>query len=311
MRKGHASQGLVIVAFVAIYFIWGTTYLANLFALEGIPPFIISCIRYLVAGLILMAWAKTRSAPLPGWKSIKVLCVSGILMLVGGSGLIVYAEQYVNSGYAAVLVATEPLWFVLLDRKRWQEYFSNRVVLGGLILGFIGIALFACLTPIDKSHPIDKTWVIVGTVIVLASAILWVLGTLYSNKRKEVGSSNIMNASIQLLAAGLFSGFVALAKGEWIGFSFSAVPVNAWSGLLYLIGLGSVLAYLAFTWLVTVQPPAIVSTHTFVNPLVAIFTGWLIAGEHVTSKQSIGLVLAFAGVILTQVGKNKKTKSLA
>jgi drug/metabolite transporter (DMT)-like permease len=305
MRKGHASRGLIIVAFIAIYFIWGTTYLANLFALEGIPPFIISCIRYLVASLILMAWAKAKRAPLPGWQSIRVLGISGILMLVGGSGLIVYAEQYVNSGYAAVLVATEPLWFVLLDRKRWQEYFSNRMVLGGLILGFIGIALFACLTPMDRSRSIDKTWMIVGTIIVLVSAILWVTGTLYSNRRKEVGSSNIMNTSIQLLAAGVFSGLVALVKGEWITFSFSAVPINAWGGLLYLIVLGSVLAYLAFTWLVTVQPPAIVSTHTFVNPVVAIFTGWLIAGEHITTKQSLGLVLAFAGVILTQVGKNK------
>src|SRR4051812_3404800 len=213
MRKGHASRGLIIVAFIAIYFIWGTTYLANLFALEGIPPFIISCIRYLVASLILMAWAKAKRAPLPGWQSIRVLGISGILMLVGGSGLIVYAEQYVNSGYAAILVATEPLWFVLLDRKRWQEYFSNRMVLGGLILGFIGIALFACLSPMDTSRSIDKTWMIVGTIIVLVSAILWVTGTLYSNRRKEVGSSNIMNTSIQLLAAGVFSGLVALVKG--------------------------------------------------------------------------------------------------
>jgi drug/metabolite transporter (DMT)-like permease len=305
MKTGQPSRGLVIAAFIAIYFVWGTTYLANLFALQGLPPFIISCFRYVVAGLFLLAWAKGKRAPMPGRASVRVLCISGILMLIGGSGLIVYAEQYVNSGYAAVLVATEPLWFVLLDRKRWKQYFSNRMVLGGLVLGFIGIVLFACFAPPGKGPAADTTFVVGATIIVLISAVLWVSGTLYSSKRTAPGSSNVMNASIQLLAAGVFSGVVALVKGEWNGFSFAAVSLNGWGGLFYLIIMGSVVAYLAFTWLVTVQPPAIVSTHTFVNPLVAILTGWLIAGEQVTGKQAMGLALALAGVVLTQVGKNK------
>src|SRR3984885_300623 len=178
MKKRNPPGWLLTMAFIAIYFVWGTTYLANLFALKNIPPFIISCFRYLAAGFVLAVWIKWKKMPIPDKRSFKVLCISGVLMLVGGSGLIVFAEQYIKSGYAAALVATEPLWFVLFDRKRWRMYFSNWLVLSGLILGFAGITLFACFAPAGGAADGQLTHLIAGTLIVAVSAILWVCGTL-------------------------------------------------------------------------------------------------------------------------------------
>lgn len=305
MEKRRPPAWLLTAAFAAIYFVWGTTYLANLFALKGIPPFAVSCLRYLLAGLVILIWIKWRRTPLPDKRTMRVLGISGIIMLVGGSGLIVFAEQYIKSGYAAALVATEPLWFVLFDRKRWGLYFSNRLILSGLLLGFTGIALFAWFAPAGGAA--DGQWehLVAGTLIVLLSAVLWVCGTLYANANIPAGGSNITNTGIQLLAAGIFSGLVALARGEWSSFSFTGISIEGWMGLLYLVVMGSLVAYLAFAWLVTVQPPAVVSTHTFVNPVVAIFMGWLIAGEQVSKRQMIALAIAFAGVVLTQLGKNR------
>jgi drug/metabolite transporter (DMT)-like permease len=304
MRSNRNPRWLIVLAFAAIYLVWGTTYLAILFALKGFEPYMLSCLRYLGAAFILAVWIRFKKLPLPSGKSLKVLCISGTLMLVGGSGLIVVAEQNIDSGYAAVLVATEPLWFVLLDRKRWKLYFSNRLVVTGLVLGFIGMILFACFAPVQGSGDGHKH-LITGSIMVVVSAILWVAGTLYADKKLEPGSSTITHTGIQLAAAGLVCGLIALGRGEWDRFSLTTVSTAAWCGLGYLILFGSLIAYLAFTWLITVQPPAIVSTHTYVNPLVAIIVGWLIAGEKIVAAQIIALVIAFAGVMLAQAGKNK------
>jgi len=305
MKQKTPPAWIVIAAFIAIYFIWGTTYLANLFALKSIPPFTVSCFRYLGAAALLGIGLVVRKAALPDRYSIKVLCISGILMLVGGSGMIVFAEQYIKSGYAAALIATEPLFFVLLDKKRWRFYFSSWLILSGLLLGFVGIGIFAAFAPSGSAADGHPEHLVAGTAIVLTSAILWVLGTLYADRHLSKRTANTTNTAVQLLAAGIFAGLIAIIKGEWNTFSLTTVSAAATFGLLYLIVMGSLVAYLAFTWLITIQPPAIVSTHTFVNPVVAIIMGWAIAGESITTNQTIALVIAFSGVILAQVGKNR------
>lgn len=225
-------------------------------------------------------------------------------MLVGGSGLVVVAEQYITSGSAAVIVATEPLWFVILDQPRWKQYFSDKKIIAGLLIGFVGIILFAQFAPDNTHHQDQSTDQLVGTVIVLAGAILWVCGTLFASKRIKPGRYTLWHTTIQLLASGIFATFIALVNGEWNGFVWQAVPLPAWGGLVFLIVFGSLIAYLAFGWLVTVQPPAIVSTHTYVNPLVAVLIGWLVAEEQVSGLQVIGLVVVLTGVVLTQLSKS-------
>jgi len=302
-RKKKVSWLALLLAFTGIYFVWGTSYLAIVYALKAIKPFTISALRYLAAGLILTAWVYFKKQRWPGWHDRRVLIISGILMLSGGSGLVVVGEQYISSGFAAVIMATEPLFFVLFDRQRWPMYFSGKWIIVGLLLGFAGIALFAYFAPSGatavRSNPVA------GTLITLFSAMCWVTGALYANRKLSSGTGNLVNSAVQLLAAGVFSGAIAGLKGEWPALLTTAIPASAWAGLFYLVIMGSLVAYLSFNWLMTVQPPAIVSTHTYVNPVIAVLVGWLFASEQISLPQLISLAIVLAGVMITQFNKQK------
>lgn len=301
-HKPFLQRLLLIFAFFNIYIIWGSTYLAVAFGIKGFPPFILVGLRYLIAGLVLLAYCKLKSEKFPPVKLIWKQALSGILMLVGGTGMIAWAEQYISSGQAAILIATEPLWFLVLDRKRWAEYFSDKYILSGLIIGFTGIFLF-----LKADHlQVNRSGIgLIATIIVLMSAIWWVIGSLIINNNKG-NSSIIMNSSLQLLPAALISGLIAVFTGEFMHFSFANIPLESWLGLLFLIIFGSFAAYLSFIWLITTHPPALVSTHTYVNPVVAVFLGWLFAHEHLVKGQLAGLVIILLGIILVNVPEYRK-----
>ncbi len=293
---------LLLFAFFNIYIIWGSTYLAVAFGLKGFPPFILVGLRYIVAGLILLAYAKIKSEKLPPPRIIFRNALSGTLMLVGGTGMIAWAEQYITSGQAAILIATEPLWFLLLDRKNWKTYFSNKYIILGLVIGFGGIFLFLKSNNLQVNH---STIGLIATLVVLVSAVLWVLGSLIINNTKS-SSSIVMNSSIQLLAAAAVSGVIASFTGEFSGFSITKVPVQSWLGLLFLIVFGSLIAYMSFVWLITKRPPALISTHTYVNPVVAVLLGWLFAHESLVKEQLAALVIILVGIILVNVPEYQK-----
>ena len=293
---------LLIFAFFNIYIIWGSTYLAVAFGLKGFPPFVLVGLRYLVAGLILLAYAKLKGEKLPSLKIISRHALSGILMLVGGTGMIAWAEQYITSGQAAILIATEPLWFLLLDKKNWKTYFSNKYIISGLIIGFAGIFLFLKSTDVQINQSAIG---LIATLVVLLSAIWWVLGSLLISNTKG-SSSIVMNSSIQLLAAAALSGVIASFTGEFSGFSFANVPTQSWLGLLFLIVFGSLIAYMSFVWLISKRPPALISTHTYVNPVVAVLLGWLFAHESLVKEQLLALVIILVGIVLVNVPEYQK-----
>ncbi len=301
-HKPLLQRMLLIFAFFNIYFIWGSTYLAVAFGLKGFPPFILVGLRYFIAGVILLAYCKIKGEIFPPQKLLLKQALSGILMLVGGTGMIAWAEQYISSGQAAILVATEPLWFLVLDKKNWNVYFSNKFILAGLLIGFSGIFLFLKADHLQVSH---STIGLVATFVVLLSAVWWVLGSLIINNSKGE-SSVIMNSSMQLLPAAVVSGFIALFTGEISSFSFNNVPTNAWLGLLFLIVFGSFAAYLSFVWLISQRPLALISTHTYVNPVVAVFLGWLLANEHLVKGQLVGLVIILVGIVLVNLPEYRK-----
>jgi len=291
------SPLLVAFAFFNIYVVWGSTYLAVIYGLQSFPPFILISLRYLTAGLLLLAWCKIKGEGFPQTKALLRHALAGTLMLVGGTGVIAWAEQYISSGQAAILVATEPLMLLVIDRKRWKEYFSNKFIVSGLIIGFIGIFLFMKLG-VAQIHP--SPMAIVASVAILFGALLWITGSLIV-KGSEGTSSTVMNACVQLLAAGFAAAVVAFCKSEQVGFSFSAVKGEAWAGLIFLIVMGSLIAYQSFVWLLSIKPPAIISTHTYVNPVVAVFLGWLFIHEEVNTAQLLSLFIILAGILLVNV----------
>jgi drug/metabolite transporter (DMT)-like permease len=296
----NATGGLVLIfAFAAVYIIWGTTYLAIRYGLAGIPPFLLIALRYIFAAIILFIWCLVARLPFPNRYNTRVLSISGLLLLVGGIGSVVLGEQYINSGNTAVIIATSPLLFLLVDRKNWKSYTPTK--LAGLLLGFFGVFLFSRLSGGATQHDPAHRWdTLKGTGLVFLSTLFWVSGTLYARKQKDNHASPVANTAVQHLAAAAACCFIAIMKGEWQSFHPAAVPAAAWAGLAYLVVMGSIVAFMAFMWLVKVQPPAIVSTYTYINPVVAVFAGWIIAGEQVGPAQLGALILVLAGVLLVQ-----------
>ena len=294
---------LTILAFTAIYFIWGTTYLANLFGLQGMKPFVLSTLRYAAAAIILLVWCFVRKLSLPKGNQLKVLVISGLLMLGGGAGFVVIGEQYISSGHAAVVIATEPLLFLLIDKKSWKLNFSNKWMLTGLLLGFTGIFMFSRFTA-SAGTTTGTIESIKGTALVLLSSVFWVSGTLYARRYQVNHGSGVVDAAVQHLAAAIACCVIAFSLGEWHSFSPSEIPATAWGALAFLVVMGSLVAFIAFSWLVKIKPPAIVSTHTYVNPVVAVVIGSLIAKEQISPMQITALVMVLAGVVLTAVKKN-------
>lgn len=298
----------IVLAFAAIYVIWGTTYLAILFGLQGFPPFILSAFRFATAGVLILSYCLLRGEALPRWRDYKVPVLSGIVMLVGGTGLVAWSEQYVTSGQAAIMIAGEPFLFLLLDKKSWPFYFSGKRVLLGLLIGFSGIVLFFLFAAHPPGNNVPALWKGIGYAVLFVSGLLWAAGSLYAKNRTPAHLGNTLTTAIQLIAAGVFSGLIGAMTGEWQHFSFAAVPVNAWLGLLYLMLMGSVVAYLAFTWLLSIRPAAIVSTHTYVNPVVAVVMGWFMAHEPITSVQVGALFLILIGVMLVNKSPGPATE---
>ncbi len=297
-----APKTLVIAAFAALYLIWGSTYIAILIAVKSIPPFLMAGSRFIIAGLILYTWCRLKGQPTPDAVSIGHISLSGILLLfIGNSGL-VWVEQYLPSGFAAIVIATVPLWFVILDKRQWTFHFANKQIIVGLLIGFAGVlSLFAGKSSVHFTE--NKMQLISFFVLVLGS-ISWATGSLYSKYKKTNGSTG-MKASVQMVAAGLLSMIVAVCSGELRGFSWQQVPAPAIMAVVYLISFGSLIGYMSFVWLMSVRPPSLVGTYAYVNPVVAVFLGWLIAHEQITWHQVLALGIILAGVIIVNFSKEK------
>ncbi len=302
------NKWLVILAFISIYVIWGTTFLAISYGLRGLPPFLLAGIRFFVAGAILLAWLYSKGekpVTLSAWRQNSI---SGILILTVGVGAVTWAEQYISSTEAAIITASEPFWFILADRRNWKYYFNNKLAIIGLLIGFSGLLLFFkdSLFAAQAASPELETIRTSAFLILTFSALVWVLGSLHS--KKKTSASLFMNVAQQLIAGGSASLIFASFRGEWQQVHWSAVPWQSWAGLIYLIIFGSVIAYLSFIWLLSVKPAALVSTHTFVNPIVAVIAGTLIGNEIITRGQATGLIIIVAGVILTNIVQYKLSK---
>ena len=297
----QAPQTLVIAAFAALYIIWGSTYLGILFAMQSITPFYLLGIRFVFAGSILMAFGLIRGEELPSKQHLPKVMLCGILMLFMGNGSVVWGEQYLPSGIAAIVVATLPLWFVLLDKRNWTYNFSNYRILLGLVVGFAGVLLL--FSGKGSSMFTGHAMQLISFVVLIVGSICWATGSLVA-KYGEMSGSTVMKVAIQMLAAGVLSVVVGTAIGEQHQFHVHAITSKSAWAMIYLILIGSLVGYMSYIWLLSVRPPSLVGTYAYVNPVVAVFLGWIFAGELISTAQVYALLIILAGVVIVNLARS-------
>lgn len=292
------SRAAVIAAFAAIYVIWGSTYLAIYYAIQTLPPFLMAAARFLVAGTLLFIWSAQRSPRRPTGAEWRAAFIVGGLLLLGGNGAVVWAQQHVPSGVVALLVAVTPGWMVLLDWL-WQggRRPAARTVLG-LVLGFGGITLLVGPSVLEGSTAIHP----VGVLVVMFGSLSWATGSIYS-RRAPVPPGGLYATGIQMLAGALLLGVAGIGSGELARVNLDGVSAASIAALLYLIVFGSIIGYSAYVWLLRNVDAARVSTYAYVNPVVAVLLGWLFAGEHFTVRMAVAASVIIAGVAMITLGQ--------
>ena len=297
-------------ALIALYVVWGSTYLAIRFAVETIPPFFHASLRFLVSGLILFLWRRAAGDPMPtrgNWKSTAIV---GTLLLVGGNGLVAFAEKSVPSGIAALVITTSPFWLVLFESLRSGGAKPNRMIILGLLIGFSGVFLLVGPGEIaGAEHKFDTF----GITLLLIAPVLWSLGSIYA-RGADMPKSTLMSTGMQMLAGAVSLFVVSLATGELNGFSFGDVSMRSWWGLLYLITFGSLVGFVSYGWLLHNAPISLTSTYAYVNPVVAVFLGWLLAGEELNARIAVASAVIIGAVVMINYARSlpsKKEKDLA
>lgn len=299
---------MIIVAFISIYVIWGTTYLAIIIGLEGLPPFMMASVRFFVAAIILLGFSIAKGEPIPSYQALLKNAILSIFVLVGGQGLLIWSEQYIASGYASILVATIPIWLVIMDKTNWKYYFSNPFIIVGVIIGFIGIVILFGDTMDDSiTDPAETRNQIIAAILVLVGAWSWVAGTLFNRSRPARGSI-YANLGWQLVFGGVISLGISGSLGEFPETNFGEVSLSAWVSILYLSVAGSIIAFVAYTWLLTQRSSAAVGTYAYINPVIAVLIGWWYANEEITGYQIVGMIIIVISAITINLKRGQILK---
>jgi len=295
---------LIVLAFAAVYLIWGSTYLAIRYAIETLPPFLMAASRFLTAGLILFVWAVGKGesirATLSLWPRAFII---GALLLLCGNGGVTWAEKYIASGLAALLIATEPLWVVMLNwaitRRR-----PNAKVLFGVFVGLAGVALLIG----DGLRQVDASSMgLIGAGVVVLSSLAWAGGSVYVNRR-PLRASTSMASGMQMLAGGSLLLLLALVAGDFPRLNLANASPRSIVALVYLTVFGSLVAFTAYSWLLRNVTTARAATYAYVNPVVAVLLGWLFASEPITSRMMIAATIIVGSVALITTYGTEQTK---
>jgi drug/metabolite transporter (DMT)-like permease len=297
------SQTAIILALSAVYVFWGGTYLAMKIAIETIPPFIMGGTRFLTAGLLVYIWEIYKGQKLPEKSHWLYASLLGILMLLIGQGGIIWAQQYVPSGVAAIIFATVPLWMTLISWVCQGAQRPNNLVIFGLFLGFFGIVLQVknSLLGVDIN---SNHWV--GYIVLILAAVSWAWGSVYSRVFR-LPASPLMSIALQMLTGGTFYIVVSLLKGEWKQFEVLSISLGSMLSLGYLILFGSIIGFGAYIWLLKVADPTMVSTYAYVNPVVVVFLGCTLAGERLTLNDAVVAMLILTSVVIISRNYRRST----
>ncbi|MES2604594.1 MAG: EamA family transporter, partial [Pseudomonadota bacterium] len=302
-----SRQTKLYTAFFLIYFIWGSTYLAIRYAIGSIPPFLMAGTRFFAAGVLMFLFLRWRGVPTPPWSQWWRLGIVGVFLFLGGNGLVVWAEQYIDSGLAALLVSTLPLWLIVLDWLWAAGPPPKPLALIGIALGVLGTVVLIkpelvlpALAAQDnylQGVPTEDADDNLASGIVIFASVLWAIGSIYTKKFTKP-KSIFMSAACQMVGGGIALLLVALWQGEWAQFEPASVTLVSVAGFSYLLCFGSMVAISAYAWLLQNASAAAVSTYAFVNPIVALLLGWLIADEPMTAAIIAGAGIILVGVVL-------------
>jgi drug/metabolite transporter (DMT)-like permease len=292
----------VVAAFLAIYLIWGSTYLAIRFAVETIPPFLMAGARYSIAGILLYGWLWIRGERRTTPRQWRDAAIVGGLMLLGGNGAVCWAEQFVPSGLAALMVSTIPIWVVILDWLWLRGARPNRRIFVGLVLGFLGVGML--VRPGGNAEATGGVSLLGAGVLLLAAA-LWAAGVVYS-RRAALPSSPMLAVAMQMLAGGGMLLLTGTLLGEVSRLDLARASTRSILSLVYLITFGTLVGHTCFLWLIRVTTPAKASTNAFVNPIVAVVLGWALAGERLEPFTALAAAVAISGVVLIVRGRSSQ-----
>jgi drug/metabolite transporter (DMT)-like permease len=292
-RLTARTTTLVVVAFAAVYVVWGSTYLAIRIGIESFPPLILAGFRHLFVGLFLYPVLRQKTGIKPTAANWRTAIVAGALLLFVGNGGVSWAEQTVPSGVTALLVATVSLWLVILDWLRPGGVRPAPRVAMGLLMGFAGLALLVGPAHLGGSERVNP----VGAAVLVIASLAWACGSLYS-KHGGMPSSPMLGVAMQSFAGGVILLIAGLLAGEFRGLHLGAVSLRSWLALGYLIVFGSGIGFSAYIYILHKSTAPRVATYAFVNPVVALFLGWLIASETITLRTILAAAVILTAVIL-------------
>ena len=310
----HAPRVLILAAFAAIYLIWGSTYLAIKYAVETVPPFLMTGARFLIAGSVLYAWSMLRArrggadaeprqpaeVARRRWRDAFIV---GALLIVGGTALVGWAELSVPSGITSLILATTPLWMVLMESAIEAKQAPTPRVIAGVVVGIAGLAVLVGPSLFAGDGDLN----LLGVASLALAALTWSAGAMFS-RRAAVPASPVRATAMQMVAGALLSVVVGFAIGEHRQLSFSAISPASMIAVGYLVVAGALVGFTAYLWLMRVSTPSRVATHAYVNPVVAVVLGWASLGETITARTGVAMAIIVLGVVLI-VSAPSRTRS--
>lgn len=299
----RSARTALILAFATIYLVWGSTYLGIRIAVETMPPFLMAAVRFLLAGGLLFAFLKLRGAAWPTRRQWLANTIIGTFLLLGGNGLVVWAEQFVPSGITALLIGVSPLFIVLAEWAWPGGLRPTLVTFIALLLGFAGVAWLAAPWESSASGAVPLQ----GILAILGACVSWSIGSIYSRHAKH-GADPFLAAALQMLGGGAALTLVALLHGDFSQLDLPAISGRSWLAFVYLTAIGSLVGFSTFVWLMKHSTPARVSTYAYVNPIVAVFLGWLILAEPITGRTLVASAIIVASVAIITTEKSRAAK---
>jgi drug/metabolite transporter (DMT)-like permease len=296
----------IVLAFAALYLIWGSTYLGIRFAIESIPPLLMAGTRFLLAGLLMFAIAHWQGAPKSSFAEWRTAFIIGACLLFFGNGSVTVAEQWVPSGLASLLVATVPIYIALLAWLSSSAPRPRPLVMLGLAGGFLGVGILVRPT-LGASPAATSPHLGLGMLILLFGSVVWSIGSLYSLRVRNSASPFLSSAQTMLCGGGLML-IAGLARGEGHAFDFRRVSLLSLGAFVYLVLIGAIVGYTAYIWLLRHCDPSKVATYAYVNPVVAVLLGSFFAGETLTLRTSLAAAIIIGSVAVVITAQQAREK---